>query len=40
VVLHARVVHISDQGVGVAFTDPDPDAIDFIQGLLAAYQIT
>jgi len=40
VVLHARVVHISDQGFGVAFTDPDPDAIDFIQGLLAAYQIT
>jgi len=39
VMLNAQVVHIGEKGFGVAFTDPDPDSISFIQGLLAAYQI-
>ena len=38
VLLHSQAVRVDEQGVGMCFIDPDPDAVEFIRGLLSAYK--
>jgi hypothetical protein len=38
VLLNCLAVRMDDHGVGMQFMEPDSDALEFIRGLLAAYQ--